>query len=99
MVYNIREHRIYAEWFEALRDIRAQSRISARVERLAQGHVGDSKTIGKGVRELRIDYGPGYRVYFKRVGPVVYLLLCGGDKSTQNRDIQTALRLADDFKD
>jgi putative addiction module killer protein len=55
------------------------------------------KPVGKGVSELRIDYGPGYRVYFKRTGPMIYLLLCGGDKGSQDRDIKTALRLADDF--
>lgn len=99
MVYNIQEHRVYAAWFEALRDMRAQSRISARIDRLAQGLIGDAKPVGEGVSELRIDYGPGYRVYFKRIGPLVYLLLCGGDKSTQDRDIKTALRLADDFKE
>jgi putative addiction module killer protein len=98
MVYNIREHRVYATWFESLRDRRAQSRISARIDRLAHGLIGDAKPVGKGVSELRIDYGPGYRVYFKRVETTVYLLLCGGDKGTQDRDIKTALRLSDDFK-
>jgi putative addiction module killer protein len=64
------------------------------MERLRHGNPGDVKPVGRGVSEMRIDYGPGYRVYYKQVGPVVYLLLCAGDKSTQQKDIELALRLA-----
>ena len=74
--------------------MRARARILVRVERLAAGNPGDVRPVGEGVSELRIDYGPGYRVYFKRQGRTVVVLLAGGDKRTQNRDIGTALRLA-----
>jgi putative addiction module killer protein len=77
-----------------LRDIRARARILARVERLATGNPGDVKPVGEGVSELRIDYGPGYRVYYTQRGREIIILLAGGDKSTQARDIKTALRLA-----
>jgi len=77
-----------------LRDIRARARILVRIERLASGNPGDVKAVGEGVSELRINYGPGYRVYFKRRGQKVIVLLAGGDKSTQAKDIKTALRLA-----
>jgi putative addiction module killer protein len=77
-----------------LRDIHARARVLARVERLAAGNPGDVKPIGEGVSELRIAYGPGYRVYFKMRGRTVILLLAGGDKRTQATDIKTALRLA-----
>ena len=77
-----------------MRDVRARARILVRVERLAAGNPGDVRPVGEGVSELRIDYGPGYRVYFKRQGRTVVVLLAGGDKRTQNRDIGTALRLA-----
>ena len=74
--------------------MRPRARILVRVERLAAGNPGDVRPVGEGVSELRIDYGPGYRVYFKRQGRTVVVLLAGGDKRTQNRDIGTALRLA-----
>jgi len=77
-----------------LRDIRARARILVRIERLASGNPGDVKAVGEGVSELRINYGPGYRVYFKRRGQKVIVLLAGGDKSTQAKDIKPALRLA-----
>ena len=75
-------------------DIRARARILARIERLTTGNPGDVKPVGEGVSELRIDYGPGYRVYYTQHGRSVVILLAGGDKSTQDRDIKTALRLA-----
>ncbi|KAA0698189.1 type II toxin-antitoxin system RelE/ParE family toxin [Neorhizobium sp. P12A] len=90
----IRETAIYAAWFSRLRDARAQARINARIFRLANGNPGDVKPVGDGVSEMRIDYGPGYRVYFIRTGQVVLLLLCGGDKSTQDSDIDRAKELA-----
>ena len=80
-----------------MRDIRARARVQARIERLVIGHTGDAKPVGEGVSELRIDYGPGYRVYFKKQGRSVVILLAGGDKRTQSRDIKTALRLARDL--
>lgn len=90
----IRKTGAYARWLDGLRDIRARARVLARVERLAAGNPGDVKPIGEGVSELRIDYGPGYRVYFTRRGRTVIILLAGGDKRTQVTDIKTALRLA-----
>jgi putative addiction module killer protein len=78
----------------AVFDRLAAARIASRIERLADGHLGDVKSVGEGVNELRIDYGPGYRIYFSRRGVALYLLLCGGDKSTQDRDIRKAKRLA-----
>ena len=90
----IRKTDTYAEWIDTLRDLRARARIQVRIERLAAGNMGDVKGIGAGVSELRIDYGPGYRVYFTKRGREVVILLVGGDKSTQSADIKTALRLA-----
>jgi putative addiction module killer protein len=90
----IRKTDIYAQWLDGLRDIQARARIQVRVERLAAGNAGDVKPVGEGVSELRIDYGPGYRVYFTRHGSEIVILLAGGDKRTQAADIKTALRLA-----
>jgi putative addiction module killer protein len=93
-VTEIHKTAVFAKWLDGLHDIRARSRILVRIERLAAGNPGDVKPIGEGVSELRIDYGPGYRVYYKQYGRKVVLLLAGGDKSTQARDIKTALCLA-----
>ena len=90
----IRKTATFSKWIDSLRDIRARARIQARIERLAVGHAGDAKPVGEGVSELRIDYGPGYRVYFKKQGRSVVVLLAGGDKKTQSQNIKTALRLA-----
>jgi putative addiction module killer protein len=84
----------YTNWLDRLRDLRARARIQARVERLAAGNPGDVKPVGEGVSELRIDYGPGYRVYYTERGNVLIVLLCGGDKRTQAVDIKTAKKLA-----
>ena len=81
------------------RDPQARARINARILRLAYGNLGDAKPVGAGVSELRTHYGPGYRVYFARRGAVVWLLLCGGDKSTQRKDIERARFLAKEFED
>lgn len=90
----IRKTKRYAEWIDGLRDIRGRARILARVERLALGNPGDVKPVGEGVSELRIHYGPGYRVYFKQQGFELVILLAGGDKSSQSKDIKTAQALA-----
>ena len=90
----IRKTDIFAKWLDGLDDIRARARILVRIERLAAGNPGDVRPVGEGVSELRIDYGPGYRVYYKKQGRSVVILLAGGDKRTQSRKIKTALRLA-----
>jgi putative addiction module killer protein len=90
----IRKTELFAQWIDALRDLRARARVQARIERLAGGNPGDVEPVGEGVSELRINYGPGYRVYFKKRGQELIILLAGGDKATQARDIKTALRLA-----
>lgn len=90
----IRKTDVFVKWLDGLRDIRVRSRVLVRIERLAAGNPGNVKPVGEGVSELRIDYGPGYRVYFVRQGQAVIVLLAGGDKSTQATDIRTALRLA-----
>ena len=88
---------IYARWLDGLRDIHARARVQARVERLVAGNPGDVKPVGGGVSELRINYGPGYRVYYKIQDQSVVVLLAGGVKRTQINDIKTALRLARDL--
>ncbi len=93
-VIEIRETETFSGWLQALRDSQARARIAARLRRLAFGNPGDVKPVGEGVSELRIHYGPGYRVYYIQRGAVLILLLCGGDKNTQSRDIETAKRLA-----
>jgi putative addiction module killer protein len=90
----VRQTLIYAEWFDQLRDRQAQARINVRIRRLSLGNPGDVRPVGEGVSELRIDYGPGYRVYFVQRGATMVILLCGGDKSTQDRDVRTAKELA-----
>lgn len=94
----IRETETYADWFSGLRDERAKARIIARIYRLSLGNPGDVKPVGEGVSELRIDYGPGYRVYFLQQGKVVVILLCGGDKATQAADIAIAKQMAKGMK-
>lgn len=89
----IRKTELFSRWLDGLRDLRARARVQARIERLAMGNPGDVKPVGEGVSELRIDHGSGYRVYYTKYGREVLLLLAGGDKSTQSRDIETALRL------
>jgi putative addiction module killer protein len=90
----IRKTAVFAKWLDGLHDIQARARVLVRIARLAAGNPGDAKPVGEGVSELRIDYGPGYRVYFKRQGAALVVLLAGGDKRSQARDIKTALRLA-----
>ncbi len=93
----IRKTEIFARWLDGLRDIRARARILVRIERLAGGNPGDVKPVGEGISELRIDYGPGYRVYYKKQGGKVIILLAGGDKRSQSKDIKTALTLANNL--
>ncbi|MBK1736063.1 addiction module antitoxin RelB [Halorhodospira abdelmalekii] len=90
----IRKTEAYVKWLDGLRDIRARARVLARVERLAAGNPGDAEPVGEGVSELRINYGPGYRVYYKQQGRELVILLAGGNKRSQQRDIKAALRLA-----
>ena len=95
----IRKTDEYAKWIDGLRDLRARARIQARVERLRVGNPGDVKPIGAGASEMRIDYGPGYRVYFLKRGDALIILLAGGDKHSQPEDIKTALKLANRLKE
>jgi putative addiction module killer protein len=90
----VRQTEVFARWFAGLRDMRAQRRIQVRIDRLEAGNAGDVKPVGEGVSETRIDYGPGYRVYFVQRGVAFVILLAGGDKGTQDRDIATACELA-----
>lgn len=90
----VRRTQRFVRWLNALRDDRAVAKITIRVKRLAEGAFGDVAPVGEGVSELRIHDGPGYRVYFVQRGEVLVVLLCGGDKSTQGRDIAEAKRLA-----
>ncbi|MBD2159864.1 type II toxin-antitoxin system RelE/ParE family toxin [Limnothrix sp. FACHB-881] len=96
-MFEIRQTETYAQWFKTLRDRQAKARIDIRIRRLSMGNPGDVKPVGQGVSELRIDYGPGYRVYFVQRGETLIILLAGGDKRTQERDIKTALDLAQDL--
>jgi putative addiction module killer protein len=88
----------YREWFLSLKDGMVRSRIRARVDRLALGNPGDHKFLGEGIYELRLDFGPGYRIYYAHVKAVVVLLLCGGDKSTQASDVRQAREYLNDFR-
>ncbi len=93
----VRQTATYAEWFSGLRDRTARTRIDIRIRRLSLGNAGDVKPVGEGISELRIDHGPGYRVYFIQKGNVYVVLLAGGDKATQDRDIREAKALARDL--
>ena len=97
LVIEVRQTEMYAEWFETLRDRQARTRIDLRIRRLSLGNPGDVKPVGQGISELRIDYGPGYRIYFVQRGQTLIILLAGGDKRTQDRDIKTAIELARDL--
>ncbi len=95
----VRKTEVFVEWIDGLRDVQARARIQARIERLATGNPGDVEPVGAGVSELRINYGPGYRVYFKQRGRKLVILLVGGDKSSQTKDIKTALRISRDLSE
>jgi len=95
----LKQTETFRKWREKLKDARARTAIALRLARLSYGHAGDAEPVGKGVSELRIHYGPGYRVYFQRRGDTIIVLLCGGDKGSQARNIKTALRLADEWSE
>jgi putative addiction module killer protein len=95
----IQETDLFSEWLANLRDSQARVRILRRVDRLASGNPGDVKPVGEGVSELRVDYGPGYRVYFAQHGTLLIVLLCGGDKKSQDDDIKQAKLLARDWRE
>ena len=93
-MFEVRQTQEFREWLHKLRDDRARAKIVDRLVRVEGGNFGDIEPVGDGVSELRIDYGPGYRVYFTRRGRVVIVILCGGDKRTQTKDIKRAKRMA-----
>ena len=90
---------VYTDWFSSLRDVQAKARINARLRRAELGNFGDCEPVGEGVSEMRIHYGPGYRVYWVQRGHEIFILLAGGDKSTQAKDIKNALQLARKLKE
>jgi putative addiction module killer protein len=94
----IRQTEVFSQWLRKLRDGRARARIAVRIDRLADGNPGDVRPVGESVSEMRIDYGPGYRVYYVQRGAVLCILLCGGDKSSQEGDIKRAKHLAGDLE-
>jgi putative addiction module killer protein len=98
-VIEFKQTETFQKWRTRLKDERARALIASRLDRLAFGNPGDVKPVGQGISELRIDYGPGYRVYFLRRGNEIIVLLCGGDKSTQATDIKTAKRLAEGWRE
>ena len=93
-VIEIRETNVFTAWFKALRNVNAKARILTRIRRLSLGNPGDAKSVGHGISELRVDYGPGYRIYFAHRGATLVILLAGGDKGTQRQDIALARELA-----
>ncbi len=98
-MFEIKQTETYQKWRTRLKDERARALIASRLDRLAFGHAGDVEPVGHGISELRIHYGPGYRIYFQKRGDTMIVLLCGGDKSTQAKDIKSAKRLADEWSE
>ena len=96
-MFEIRKTDVFARWIDSLKDLKGRSRVLARLDRLADGPFGDTKAVGNGVAELRIHHGPGYRVYFTKRRQTLVVLLCGGKKSSQSKDIQRAVRLAEEL--
>jgi putative addiction module killer protein len=96
-MFEVRKTDVFLKWLRGLNDVRAVARIQIRIDRLSLGNVGDVNAIGEGISEMRIDYGPGYRVYFKKTGRHIVLLLCGGTKSSQAADITAAKHMAKDL--
>ena len=97
-MFTVEQTVTFQRWLDGLRDSRAQKSIASRIRRISVGNLGDVKVIGSGVSELRIDYGPGYRLYFMRRGAMIILLLAGGDKRTQKKDIEVALAMAKEIR-
>lgn len=95
----IRQTPVFAKWLRGLRDMQARARIQMRLDRIERGMLGDVKPVGSGVSELRIDHGPGYRIYFLQRGEMLVVLLCGGDKGSQSRDIAAARAMAANWKE
>lgn len=91
----VRQTERFSEWLDRLKDANAVARITVRIRRIEMGNPGDSKSVGRSVREMRIDYGPGYRIYYVQRGAKIVILLCGGDKRTQRQDIEQAHELAE----
>lgn len=96
-MFEVRRTEAFLQWLNDLRDIQARARIAKRIDRIALGNLGDAKSVGNGVSELRFDFGPGYRIYYTVRGEVIVILLCGGDKSSQARDIDRAVEMAKDI--
>jgi putative addiction module killer protein len=95
----IKQTETFRKWRTRLRDLRLRALIASRLDRLAFGHPGDVKPVGEGISEIRIDHGPGFRIYFQKRGEKLLILLSGGDKSSQSKDIRTAIRLARNWRD
>ena len=95
----IRRTATFTGWLRSLRDSRARARIAIRIDRLAEGNPGDVRPVGSGISELRINYGPGYRVYYVQRGDLLVVLLCGGDKDSQDLDIRRAKELASEYEE
>jgi putative addiction module killer protein len=98
-VFELKQTETFRKWRTKLKDERARALIASRLDRLAYGHMGDVAPIGEGISELRIHHGPGYRIYFHKRGGTMIILLCGGDKGSQVKDIQTAKRLVDEWSE
>lgn len=96
-MFEVRKTEAFAAWLDGLKDTQARARVQVRIERLAGGNAGDARSVGGAVSEMRIDYGPGYRVYFTKLGRAIVILLAGGDRKTQDADIRLAIRLARDL--
>ena len=99
MLIELKQTQTFQKWRARLKDERARALIASRLDRLAYGHAGDVEPVGNGVSELRIHHGPGYRIYIQKRGNTIIVLLCGGDKSTQEKDIKAAKRLADEWSE
>ncbi len=96
-MFELKQTETFRKWRTRLKDQRVRALIASRLDRLAYGHAGDAEPVGEGISELRIHHGPGYRVYFQKCGTTVIVLLCGGDKSSQAKDIRIAKRLATEW--
>jgi putative addiction module killer protein len=98
-MFEVRQTKVFISWVAGLKDQRAVARVDVRLRRLALGNMGDVKSLGDGVSEIRIDYGPGYRLYFTKQGDRIVVLLCGGDKKRQSADIERAKKMAKELSD